>query len=304
MMVLITYQTLPRIFVQEPHCDVKGGTTPALQTVCVRKSPAGLLRDVDHINRAQTSGQKGLMRVTPGRVHDEHTRVLANGLRECLGALLDDDVTPSKLAREGRVEWGSIGVLAVRKLGNDDLVFQARLALLTLDRRAIDGQVSEVSEQLLRTVLALDQLEKLGGVIDELQYVCEHVIQVDILVKPTVVHVLPPMKTSWVSKRNKNGMLVCVPLHISGSNTCVGKYNAYLDTTNTELHERTKHLTTGYLVRRAAYGHLHEQAIVVRLRTVLVQIVQLLSLVTLTVICAPAKPELASSRTPLPPALR
>ena len=40
--------------------------------------------------------------------------------------------------------------------------------LLTFDRAAVDGEVTEVGEELLGTVLALDELEELGGVVDEL----------------------------------------------------------------------------------------------------------------------------------------
>ena len=39
---------------------------------------------------------------------------------------------------------------------------------LALDRAAVDGKVAEVSEQLLRAVLALNELEKVGRVVDKL----------------------------------------------------------------------------------------------------------------------------------------
>ena len=42
---------------------------------------------------------------------------------------------------------------------------------LALDRAAVNGEVAEVSEQLLCTVLALNELEKLRRIIDELRCV-------------------------------------------------------------------------------------------------------------------------------------
>lgn len=84
------------------------------------------------------------MGITPGRVHDEHAGVLANGLGERLGALLDDDVAPAELAWHGGVEWGAVGVFAVGELGDVDFGSETRLALLALDGRAVDGEVAEV----------------------------------------------------------------------------------------------------------------------------------------------------------------
>ena len=110
------------------------------------------------------------MRVTPRRVHDEHTRVLADSLRERLRAVFHDDVAPADFAREGGVGGGSVGVRAVDKLGDDDLFPEARFSLLTFDRGTVDGKVSEVAEELLGAVLALNELEQLRCVINELRH--------------------------------------------------------------------------------------------------------------------------------------
>ena len=40
---------------------------------------------------------------------------------------------------------------------------------LTLDRAAVDCDVAKVSEELLRAVLTLHQLEQVGRVVDELR---------------------------------------------------------------------------------------------------------------------------------------
>jgi hypothetical protein len=39
---------------------------------------------------------------------------------------------------------------------------------LTLDRTSIDGEVSKIGQELLCTILALDELEKIWGIINEL----------------------------------------------------------------------------------------------------------------------------------------
>ena len=108
------------------------------------------------------------MSIAPCRVHNEYTGVLANGLGECLWALLDNDVTPADFAGERSVGRRPAGVFAVDKLGNDNLVLEAGLADLSLDGGAIDCEVAKVSKELLGTVLALNELEELLRVVDEL----------------------------------------------------------------------------------------------------------------------------------------
>jgi hypothetical protein len=44
------------------------------------------------------------------------------------------------------------------------------------------------------------------------------------------------------------------------------EWNIGLDTTDTELDERTKHLAPGYFIRGAGDGNLHEQTVVVGLQ--------------------------------------
>jgi hypothetical protein len=76
-----------------------------------------------------------------------------------------------------------------------------------------------------------------------------------------------------------------------------------LDTANSEFNKSTQHLATRNLIGRATDCALHQQTIVMGLIILLVGS-QITADKPLTVICAPAKPELASRRTPLPPALR
>lgn len=70
------------------------------------------------------------MRVTPGRVHDERARVLADGLGKGLGAVLDNDVAPTNFAGERGVEGRPVeGVLTVLEGRDNDFVFEARFTL-------------------------------------------------------------------------------------------------------------------------------------------------------------------------------
>jgi hypothetical protein len=109
------------------------------------------------------------VRITPSGVHDQRAGVLTHGLGERLGTLLDDDVTPADGAWLRCVERRACRVVAVLERWDDDVGFEARLAGLTLDGAAVDGQIAEVGKELLRAVLALDELEEVGGIIDELQ---------------------------------------------------------------------------------------------------------------------------------------
>jgi len=125
----VTYQTLPRILIQEAHSNIESSTTPALNAVCIGQSVASLLCNVDHINGTEASGEKRLVGITPSCVHDEGTRVFTNGFSKSFGALLDDDVSPSDLARETGIERRTSWVLAVLESRYDELGPDAWLAL-------------------------------------------------------------------------------------------------------------------------------------------------------------------------------
>jgi hypothetical protein len=76
----------------------------------------------------------------------------------------------------------------------------------------------------------------------------------------------------------------------------------HLDTANTELNQGSQHLSTRNLVSSTADGALDEQRVVVRLESSALDLPSSLRRPPPTVICAPAYPELASNRTPFPPA--
>lgn len=124
-----TYETLPRILIQEAHRDIEGRATPALKSKCIRESVACLLGNVNHVDGTKTSREQALVGITPGGVHDERSGILANGLGERLGALLDDDVAPSELARRGGVERSTLGVGPVGELGDLNFGLETGLSL-------------------------------------------------------------------------------------------------------------------------------------------------------------------------------
>lgn len=150
-------EPVPGILVEETHGNIEGGTTPALKGVQVGESVAGLLGNVQEINGSDTRGQQRLVGVSPGGVHEKAALVITNSLGEGLRALLQDDVAPSLLARMGDIDLGTV-------TGNDlrhiDLAPELGLANLALDAAAVDGNVTEVGQQLLGTVLAANQVEE------------------------------------------------------------------------------------------------------------------------------------------------
>ena len=104
------------------------------------------------------------MGVSPSRVHEKSTLVLADSLREGLGSLFENDVSPSLGAGCRSVNLLSGGVDKLRDL---DLSFELGLSNLSLDAATIDGNVTKVGKQLLGTVLAANEIEQLRGIVDE-----------------------------------------------------------------------------------------------------------------------------------------
>lgn len=170
------YQALPRIFIQEAHSNIESCASPALQAIGVLQRVARLLRYVYHFDCPETSRKKRLVCIAPCGVHDQCARVSTNCFSELFGTLLDDDITPTSLAREGRIQRRTIlRILAVFELGNDDVFSEARFSLkerlvsiliiylnlfietyiLALDRTTVDSKISKVSKKFLGTVLAL-----------------------------------------------------------------------------------------------------------------------------------------------------
>jgi hypothetical protein len=153
-------ESVPRILVQEAVRYVESGTAPALQTVHVGESMAGLLGDIKEIDCADTRGQKGLVGITPGGIHEQAALVVADSLGESLGTLIEDDLPPTLGGRRG-----SINLVAgvVKELRDDNVPLELGLADLTLDAASVHSQVAQVREQLLGAVLATNQVEELRG---------------------------------------------------------------------------------------------------------------------------------------------
>lgn len=157
-------ETVPGVLVEEAHGDVKGSTTPAFQTVEVGEGVAGLLGNVEQVNGTDTSGQERLVSITPGSVHEKASLVRANGLGKGLGALLNNNVSPALLARLADVNLGAIRADNFR---DDDVALELGLTDLALDGASVDSNVTEVSKELLGSVLAAEEVKQLGGIVDE-----------------------------------------------------------------------------------------------------------------------------------------
>ena len=216
-------QPVPGILVEEAHGHVEGGSTPALERPGVGVGVAGLLGDAQEINSADAGGEERLVSIAPCGVHDQCTLVCADRLGEGLRALLDEDVTPALGGGGRRIDL--VAVL-VDDVGNPDLALELGLADLSLDLAAVDSKLTEVGEQLLGTVLGTDEVEKGGGVVDE----GGPALSVD------------------------EGR-VCEKLEKEGN---VGLY-----TTDTELDEGTKHLSSNNLVCGATARALDQHGVVV-----------------------------------------
>lgn len=216
-------ESVPGVLVEESHGDIEGSTTPALKRVEVGEGVAGLLGDVQEINGTDTGSQKRLVGVTPGGIHEKSTLVVTDSLGEGLGALLKDDVSPSLLVGQAGVD-----LLASRvdELRDGDLTLELGLADLALDAAAVDGNVAKVSQQLLGTVLAANEVEELRSVVDE----GGPAVSID--------------ESGVGEKGSQEG-------------------DVGLDTSDTELNQGTQRLSAGNLVCAGMCGQLGKHAVVV-----------------------------------------
>lgn len=144
------------------------------------------------------------------------SRVSSNSLCESLRTLVDDDVPPSGETRlTGIDDLGRIVLL--HELGDDGLLGESRRSRLSEDGGSVDGDVSEVGEELLSSVLGGDELEEIGSIVDELLRRRRGIRasstrgsweEEEMDGRRTVVQVCPETKTSWVRSRKRKGMLV------------------------------------------------------------------------------------------------
>lgn len=61
----------PRVLVEEPHRDIKSGTTPAFERVGVLEGVGSLSSNVGHVNGSHTGSKERLVGVSPCSVHDK-----------------------------------------------------------------------------------------------------------------------------------------------------------------------------------------------------------------------------------------
>lgn len=157
-------ETVPRILVKETHSNIESSTTPALKRVEVGESVAGLLGDVEEIDGTDSGSEERLVSIAPGSIHEQAALVLADGLGKSLRALLDENVSPTLLAGFGSI---NLGTVSSNDFGQDDIGLELGLADLALDRATVDSHVTQVGKKLLSSVLAADEIEERGGVVDE-----------------------------------------------------------------------------------------------------------------------------------------
>lgn len=186
------------------------------------------------------------MGVSPGGVHDEDSRVVANGLGESLGSLLLDDVTPSSEAGLGGVERLGL-VLGVDEGGDGDVLEESGLSNLSLDRRSVDDEVSKVGEDLLSSVLTRDEVEEGGGVVDELRGECQSTLL-----------------DECSNRSTHSGPRLSSDKRVVRENT-EKEGDVGLDSSDPKLDEGTEHLATSDLECRSVSGALDQKRVVVRL---------------------------------------
>jgi len=218
-----TAKSVPGVFVEEAHGNIEGGASPALQTVEIGQSVAGLLGDVEKVDRSNTRRQERLVGIAPCGIHNHATLVRPNGLGESLGALLENNLAQTLLARLANIDLVAI---VVGKLWEDNLALEFGLANLALDAAAVDGDITEVAKKLLGTVLTADKVEEGGGIVD---------------------------KGGPAVSADKGGVG-----EEGGKEGNVG-----LHTTNAEFHEGSEHLPPGNFVGRTVASALDQHGVVV-----------------------------------------
>lgn len=152
------------------------------------------------------------------------TLVVPDSLGEGLGTLFNDNVPPTGQARLASVNRVT---LSVHNRGDHSFSLETGLAHLALDGRSVNGKITEVGEKLLGSVLRVNKLEELGGVVDK--------------GGPGLTR----LKDFVSEKTDQEG-------------------NVGLDTSNTELDQRTEHLPPSNLISGTANGTLDKQGVVVR----------------------------------------
>lgn len=185
---------------------------------------SSVLSNVDQINGTDASSEEGLMGITPGGVHNEASLVGPDGLSKGSGTLADDNLPPALLGWPGNVENLAGGV---PEDGENNVSTELGLANLALDGAAVDSNISEVGKELLGTVLRVDEVEELGGVV------------------------------------NEGGPAVALDKGLVGEERAQ-EGDVGLDAADTELDEGTNHLAASNLVGGAVASALDQHGVVVR----------------------------------------
>ncbi|KAH3663370.1 hypothetical protein OGAPHI_005360 [Ogataea philodendri] len=216
-------QSIPWVLVQETHGNVESGTSPTLQGKCVPQGMSGGWGDVQKVYGSDSSGKQRLVGVSPSSVHD-HTTVKGSDLvGKSLWTVVQQVLSERFWRSRLDVDLPAVHVVDDWDIGLSVQLWQANL---TLDRGSIDTEVGKVRQQLLSSVLGLNHLEQRWGVVDKSG--------------PTVTR-----NERWVGQQSKQ------------------ERNVGLDTSNSELDQRSNHLSSGNLVVRTRSGTLDQHGVVV-----------------------------------------
>jgi hypothetical protein len=135
---------------------------------------------------------------------------------------------------------------------------------LSFDGTSVHSHISQVRQQLLRTILGLNELEKLWCVVDKL----ERSSVASFRFQEAIAYCCPslPSNKNVVSEKAEQERYVGLRMreqyteeeeeYAQGTN---------LDTSDAELHQSSKHLPPGNFICRAADGNLDEKTVIVGL---------------------------------------
>jgi len=82
--------------------------------------------------------------VSPSGIHDENPGVFAYCFGKRFWTGLNDYISPTDLARQRRIQRRTLLIFSVGKFGNNNLIFETRLAGLSFDGTSVHGQISQV----------------------------------------------------------------------------------------------------------------------------------------------------------------
>ena len=149
-------QSLPRIFTQKAHRDVKGGPAPALQRKQVGAEVGGRFGNLEQVIAAHAGCQVRLVGVAHGGIGNQQFFLFQNPFGEPLGPQLHEQVLAAGWARPVGID--------VRSTGFDQICRSERLGHTG---RAVDDDLTQEAEHLAGTVLLFPEMEQFRMFFDK-----------------------------------------------------------------------------------------------------------------------------------------